>query len=195
MKRATTVTRKVGNTILRYVPEGAAPPHFLWKRVLEREWAGEWGTLAKLTGYRYRMGIDPAFVEEPAQFQQGQLHWYEWILCGNGGFVSLYDDAARIGKLCTTTQTAEKVLGAGVGAKLFLSFDDRLSREVHFPLVRIVEVCELIGARRRHQGRMPSEAQREQFRQMTQDRRERQCPNKNVPKDRTPRGDIASKRA
>ena len=32
-------------------PEGKTPEHYQWKRVLEKEWAGEWKTLAKLTDY------------------------------------------------------------------------------------------------------------------------------------------------
>jgi hypothetical protein len=145
-------TAKVGAVVLHRVPEGKAPEHYLWKKALEREWAGDWGTLARLTDYRYRIGLDPSFVEELPQFKKGQLHWYEWILCDNGGFISLYDDKNRIGKLWTTAQTAEKVLGGGVGAYLYLTSDERLSHVLHFPLDRIVEVCELAGARRRHKG-------------------------------------------
>jgi hypothetical protein len=48
---------KVGGVLLLRVPEGKTPEHYLWKRVFEKEWAGEW-TLAKLTGYRYKVGLD-----------------------------------------------------------------------------------------------------------------------------------------
>jgi hypothetical protein len=48
---------KVGNTVLRKVPEGKTPEHYLWKKSLEKEWAGEW-TLAKLTDYRYKVVLE-----------------------------------------------------------------------------------------------------------------------------------------
>ena len=41
---------KVGGVVLGRVPEGKTPEHYQGKRVLEKEWAGEWGNLAKLTG-------------------------------------------------------------------------------------------------------------------------------------------------
>jgi len=139
---------KVGGVVLRKVPEGKTPEHYQWKRVLEKEWAGEWGTLARLTGYRYKVGLDPSFVEELPQYKKGQLHWYEWILCENGGIIYLFDDKNMICRLLTTKQTAEKVLAAGVGAAIYLTQDDRLSHELHFPAGKLMEVCELAGARR-----------------------------------------------
>lgn len=153
---------KVGNIVLRRVPEGKAPEHYLWKRSLEREWAGDWGTLAKLTSYRYRIGLDPAFVLELPQFKKGQLHWYEWIMCENGGFIYLYDEKNRIGQIWTTQQTGEKVVSEVVGAKLYLTSDERLAWVVHFPLDNIVEVSEVARARR---ARRISEAQKAQLRE------------------------------
>lgn len=150
---------KVGNVILRKVPEGKAPEHYLWKRVLEREWAGEW-TVAKLTGYRYRIGLDPAFVEELPEYKKSQLHWYEWIICENGGFISLYDEKNRIGSIWTTEAMGEKVLAGVKEAKLYLTSDERLALVIHFPLDRIVEVCELAGARRARQGRRMTDEQK-----------------------------------
>ena len=138
----------IGGIFLKKVVDGKTPEHYAWKKKLEREWAGEWGTLAKSTKYRYRIGLDPAFVVEQPQFKKGELHWYEWILCGNGGFIYLYDDVAKILTLATTTQTAAKVLGGVTEASLAHEFDERLSREIRFPLSVIHEVCELAGARR-----------------------------------------------
>jgi len=155
---------KVGNVILRKIPEGRAPEHYLWKRSLEREWAGEW-TLAKLTGYRYKVGLDPSFVEERPEFKRGQLHWYEWILCENGGFISLYDEINRIGQIWTTSSMAERILGAGVGAKLYTTSDERLSHVLRFPLDNIIQICELAGARRARQGRLMTEEQKEAARE------------------------------
>lgn len=153
---------KVGNIVLRKVPEGKAPEHYLWKKALEREWAGPWGTLAQLTGYRYRIGLDPSFVEELPQFKKGQIHWYEWIICENGGFLYLYDEKIRIGALWTTSQMAEKVLGAGVGSSLYMTSDERLSHVLHFPLDNLILVCELVGARR---ATRVSEAQKAKLRE------------------------------
>jgi len=152
---------KVGSVVIHRVPEGKTPEHYLWKRSLEREWAGEWGTLARLTGYRYKVGLDPSFAVERAEFKKGQLHWYEWILCENGGFISLYDEVNRIGQVWTTLSMADKVLAADVGAKFFTTSDERLSHVLHFPLENIVQVCELAGARRARQGRLMTEEQKE----------------------------------
>lgn len=150
---------KVGGVILRRVPEGKTPEHYLWKRVLEKEWAREL-TLAKLTGYRYKVGLDPSFVAELPQFKRGQLHWYEWFLCENGGIIYLFDEKKMICRLLTTKQTAEKVLAAGVGATIYLTQDDRLSHELHFPVSKLTEVCELAGARR--QRKLSEEARAKQ---------------------------------
>jgi len=156
---------KVGSVVLRKVPEGRAPEHYQWKRSLEREWAGEWGTLAKLTGYRFKIGLDPAFVAELPQYKKGELHWYEWILCENGGFIYLYDAENRIGKIWTTSSRAERILAAGVGAKLYTTSDERLSHVLQFPLDNIIQVCELAGARRARQGRPMTDEQKEAARE------------------------------
>ena len=138
----------IGGIFLKKVVDGKTPEHYAWKKKLEREWAGDWGTLAKLTKYRYKIGQDPAFVVEQTQFKKGELHWYEWILCGNGGFIYLYDDVDKIFTLSTTTQTAAKVMDGVQEAELVLELDERLSREIRFPLSVIHKVCELAGARR-----------------------------------------------
>jgi len=139
---------KVGNVILKKVQEGKAPEHYLWKKTLEREWAGEWGTLAQMTSYNFKIGLDPSFVEEGPEFKKGRINWYEWILCENGAIISLYSEKDRIGQIWTTSRTADKALGAGVGARLHLTSDERLSHVLHFPLDKIMEICELAGARR-----------------------------------------------
>ena len=153
---------KVGAVALVKVPEGKAPEHYLSKRLLEKEWAGEWGTLAKFTGYRYRIGLDPSFIEERPEFKKGNLHLYEWILCENGGVISLYSSEDRIGEIWTTQQMGEKVLREVAGAKLYLTSDERLAMVIHFPLDKIIEVCELAGARR---ARRMSEEQKSRMRE------------------------------
>jgi hypothetical protein len=152
---------RVGSVLLRKVPEGKTPAHYLWKRFLEREWAGEW-TLAKLTSYRYKLGLDPSFVEELPEFKKGRIHFYEWILCENGGIIYLYSEKDMILSLLTTKQTADKVLAAGVGASIYLTQDDRLSHELHFLAAKVMEVCELAGARR---ARRVSEEQKAKLRE------------------------------
>jgi hypothetical protein len=152
---------KVGNILLRRVPEGKAPEHYLWKRSLEKEWAGTW-TVAKLTGYRYRIGLDPSFVEELPEFRKGRIHWYEWILCENGGIIYLFSEKDMIFKLLTTKQTAEKVLSQVKDAWPEFIQDDRLSHLIWFPASEIDQVCALAGARRvAHR----TEAQKEALRQ------------------------------
>jgi hypothetical protein len=153
---------KVGAIALVKVPEGKTPEHYLSKRLLEKEWAGELGTLAKFTGYRYRIGLDPSFIEERPEFKKGNLHLYEWILCENGGVISLYSSEDRIGEIWTTQQMGEKVLREVAGAKLYLTSDERLAMVIHFPLDKIIEVCELAGARR---ARRMSEEQKSRMRE------------------------------
>lgn len=153
---------KVGNVALRRVPEGKAPEYYLWKKALEREWAGEWGTLAKLTSYRFKTGLDPSFVEERPEFKKGQLHHYEWLLMENGGIIYLYDEKEMLFSLLTTKQTAEKVLENIKEARISLTQDDRLSHEIRFPGSRLLEACELAGARR---ARRMSEEQKAQMRE------------------------------
>lgn len=150
----------VGGVVLKLIPEGKTPEHYLWKKKLEREWAGEWGTLAKLTKHRYKIGLDPAFVYEQPKFKKGELHWYEWILCGNGGIIYLYDDKVKIFTLYTTTQTAAKVLAGVKEAESVLTFDEQLSTDIRFPMSVIHEVCELAGARIARKGRTLSEGER-----------------------------------
>jgi hypothetical protein len=148
---------KIGNVLLKHVPEGKTPEHLTWKKALEKEWAGEWGTLAKLTDYRYKMGLDVSFADELAKFKKGQLHWYERILCANGGIIFLHCEKKRLCKLFTTKATGEKVLAGVADARVGGTSDERLYFEIRFPLEHIHQVCELAGARR---SRWLSEAQR-----------------------------------
>ena len=143
----TPITANVGGVLLKKVLDGTTPEHYVWKKKLEREWSGEW-TVAKLTKYRYRIGLDPAFVVEGPEFKKGALHWYEWILCGNGGYIYLHDKVEKSFSLVTTTQTAAKVLAGVKEAKQSLETDERLGKEIRFPLSVIHKVCELAGARR-----------------------------------------------
>jgi hypothetical protein len=148
---------KIGNVQLKVVPEGKTPEHLTWKKALEKEWAGEWGTLAKLTGYRYKMGLDVSFGHELPKFRTGQLHWFEWILCANGGIILLHSEKNRLCKLFTTKATGEKVLAGVAEARVDGTSDERLYFEIRFSLEHIHLVCELAGARR---ARRLSEAQR-----------------------------------
>jgi|GEM_PF-6765885 hypothetical protein len=153
---------KVGAIVLNLVPgNGKFPEHLLWKRALEREWAGPWGTIARLTGYRYKMFLDPAFGEERPQFKKGELHWYEWILCANGGIIRLYDDRSRLGTIWTTQATGEKLLAKVPGAQVHFKSDERLALVIRFPLEHILQVCELAGARK---AKRLSETQKAQLR-------------------------------
>ena len=137
----------IGRFVLTKVQESKTPEHYLWKQCLEQDWAGEW-TLAKLTGYKYRIGLDPSFVEELDEVKKGQLHKAEWVLCENGGIVFLYSEEPLVFRLLTTKRTAEKVLVAGVGASIYQTQEDHLSHEVHFPGAQLMVVCKLAKARR-----------------------------------------------
>ena len=123
-----------------------------WKKVLEKDWAGPF-TIAKLTNYQYKIGLDPAFVFEQPQYKKGKLHRYEWILCENGGIIYLYDEKGMIFHALTTTQTADKILEGVKEAKLSLSTDERLSKEIRFPVSVLEKVCSLAGARISRKGR------------------------------------------
>jgi hypothetical protein len=157
------VIAKVGNMNLKLIDDGRTPEHIVWKRGLEKAWAGDCPTLAKLTEYRFKIGLDPAFAHELPEFRKGNLHWYEWVLCQNGGKIHLYDDEAMTFTLYTTTQTADKVLGAVGEASLALKFDERLSTEVRFPQEVLLQVCELAGARKARKGQSLTPVQREAF--------------------------------
>jgi len=61
----------IGRVRLKRIPESKSPEHYAWKKALETEWAGAW-TLASLTNYRYKMGLDPAFAVELAQVKKGK---------------------------------------------------------------------------------------------------------------------------
>lgn len=143
----------VGGIFLLKVVDGITPEHYLWKRKLEKDWAGKWGTLAKATKYQYKIGLDPAFAVERPEFKKGELHWYEWILCSNGGIIYLFDDKAKIFTLYTTKQTGKKVLSLIKESTLALTFDERLSMEIRFPLSVLQEVCQLAGARKARSGK------------------------------------------
>lgn len=136
----------VGGVVLRKVPDGKAPEHYQWKKILEKDWAGPF-TIAKLTGCRYKMGLDPAFVCEQPKYKKGELHWYEWILCENGGIIYLYGETEKSFSLVTTTQTAAKVLAGVKEAKQLLETNERLGKEIRFPAAVLEQACELAGAR------------------------------------------------
>lgn len=153
---------KIGNVKLQLVPENERyPQHLTWKRALEREWAGDWGTLASLTGYAYKMALDPSFFYERPKFRKGEIQYYEWILCRNGGVISLYDAEARLGKVWTSKALGEKILVAIPGTRVFRTSDEFLYYDIIFPLEHIHQVCELAGARK---ARRLSETQKTQLR-------------------------------
>jgi hypothetical protein len=103
------------------------------------------------------MGMDVSFGFELPKFKKGQLHWYEWILCANGGIISLHSEKNRLCKLFTTKATGEKVLAGVAEARVGGTSDEHLHYEIQFSLEHIHQVCELAGARR---ARRLSEAQR-----------------------------------
>lgn len=149
----------VGGVVLKLMPEGRTPEHYQWKRCLEKDWAGAW-TLAKLTNYKYKIGVDPAFAFEQPQYRKGKLQWFEWILCENGGILYLYDENEMIFHAKTTAQTAEKILEGVKEARLSLSTDQRLGREIRFPAAVLDQVCSLAGARIARKGRTLSEEEK-----------------------------------
>lgn len=158
---------KVGAIKLKLVSEdGKHPEHLTWKQALEREWAGQWGSLAGRTGYRYRMALDPSFYYERPEYRRGQLHLYEWILCRNGGLITLYSPAQELAKVWTSLTLGEKILAAVPGARIFRTSDEFLCYELLFPLEHIHLVCQLAGARRSRKGKAVSEADKERLRQV-----------------------------
>jgi len=155
----------VGGVSLKLVPDGKTPEHYQWKKVLEKDWAGDW-TLAKLTNYKYKIGLDPAFAFEQPQNRKGKLHWFEWILCENGGIIYLYDEKNMIFHALTTTQTAEKILAGEKEARLSFLTDERLGREIRFPVAVLEQVCFLAGARKARKGRVLSEEEKARLQKM-----------------------------
>lgn len=149
----------VGGVFLKLVPDGKTPEHYQWKKVLEKDWAGPF-TIAKLTNYKYRIGLDPAFVCELPEYKKGELHHYERILCENGGIILLYDEKEMIFHALTTTQTAAKVLAGVKEASMAIELNERLSTEIRFPAAVLEQVCELAGARIARKGRTLSEEEK-----------------------------------
>ncbi|MBW1992790.1 MAG: hypothetical protein JRI59_11990, partial [Deltaproteobacteria bacterium] len=82
--------------------------------------------MAGLTGYRYKMALDPSFYYERPEFRKGKLHLYEWILCKNGGLISLYSFSEGLGKVWTSKVLGEKILAAVPGARVFRTSDEFL---------------------------------------------------------------------
>lgn len=158
---------KIGAVKLELVPEtDKSPEHLTWKRALEREWAGEWGTLAKLTDYCYKMALDPSFYYERPEYRTGKLHYYEWILCHNGGLIYLYSHENRLGLVWTSKTLGEKILQEVPGARVFRTSDEYLHYEIMFSLEYIHQVCKLAGARRSRRGKRVSEEAKEKLRQV-----------------------------
>jgi hypothetical protein len=158
---------KIGAVKLKLVPEdGRYPEHLTWKQALERDWAGPWGTLARLTAYRFHLALDPSFYYERPEYRRGQLHHYEWILCRNGGLISLYSSQRQLGQVWTSKALGEKILTAVPGARVFRTSEEFLYCEIHFPLDQIHQVCQLAGARRSRKRKAVSEAEKERLRQI-----------------------------
>lgn len=158
---------KIGAVKLLLVPEdGKSPEHLTWKKVFEREWAGEWGTLAKLTDYCYKMALDPSFYYERPEYRTGKLHYYEWILCHNSGLIYLYSQEKRLGLVWTSKTLGEKILKEVPGARVFRTSDEYLYYEIMFSLEHIHQVCKLAGARRSRRGKRVSEEAKERLRQV-----------------------------
>jgi hypothetical protein len=103
--------------------------------------------IAELTGNRYEIILDPAWRIEKAKFKSGNKHWYEWIPCKNGGFISLYSEDEMVFKLTTKKQTGKKVLREVKEARLWVEFHDEM--DIIFPLKVIHQVAILAKAKRR----------------------------------------------
>ncbi len=58
------------------------------------------------------MVLDRSFYYERSEYRLGQLHLYKWILCKNGGIISLYSDNAGLGKVWAS-KPREKNPGRG----------------------------------------------------------------------------------
>jgi hypothetical protein len=104
-------------------------------------------SIAELTDSRYEITLDPAWRIEKAKFKAGNKHWYEWIPCKNGGFISLYSEDEMVFKLTTKKRTGEKVLLAIKGAQLWNEFHDEV--EILFSLNDIHQVAKLAKAKRK----------------------------------------------
>jgi hypothetical protein len=104
-------------------------------------------SIAEMTDNRYEIALDPAWRIEKAKFKSGNKHWYEWIVCKNGGFISLYSEDEMMFKLTTKKRTGEKVLREVKEAKLWIEFHDEV--EILFPLKEIHQVARLAKAKRR----------------------------------------------
>jgi hypothetical protein len=104
-------------------------------------------SIAELTDKRYEITLDPAWKIEKAKFKSGNKHWYEWIPCKNGGFISLYSEDEMMFKLTTKKQTGKKVLREVKEARLWVEFHDQM--DILFPLKEIHRVAILAKAKRR----------------------------------------------
>jgi hypothetical protein len=104
-------------------------------------------SIAEITDKRYEITLDPAWRIEKAKFKSGSKHWYEWIPCKNGGFISLYSEDEMVFKLTTKKRTGEKVLREVKEARLWVEFHDEM--DILFPLKEIHRVARLAKAKRR----------------------------------------------
>jgi hypothetical protein len=103
-------------------------------------------SIAELTDKLYEITLDPAWRIEKAKFKSGNRHWYEWIPCKNGGFISLYNEDEMVSKLTTKKQTGKKVLREVKEAQLWVEFHDEM--DILFPLKEIHKVAFLAKAKR-----------------------------------------------
>jgi hypothetical protein len=102
-------------------------------------------SIAEIADKRYEIILDPAWRIEKAKFKSGNKHWYEWIPCKNGGFISLYNQEEMMFKLTTKKRTGEKVLQEVKEAQLWIEFHDEV--EILLPLKEIHQVAKLAKAK------------------------------------------------
>lgn len=113
-------------------------------------------SLKELTGNRYDITFDPAWLLEQSKFKQGAQHWYERITCKNGGSIYLYSEAKKLFIIATKKPTGNKILQEINEAKLRLETHDEL--EILFPIEVIHQVAQLAGAKRkRGRKQLPAE--------------------------------------
>ena len=118
-------------------------------------------SIAELTDHRYEMTLDPAWRFEKAKFKAGAKHWYEWIVCKNGGIIHLYSEDEMLFKLTTKKATGKKVLQAVKEAQFVVEFHDEV--EILFPLAVIHKVARLAKAKRKRGRKALREGEKEKL--------------------------------
>lgn len=125
-------------------------------------------SLKKSFGKRYRIHLEESWQHEKPENKTGYEGWYEQMPTSCGGFISLYQDKPTvILQFYTPKQrpTCRKL------AEQFkdipgVSLDDRFNgyeTVIYFPATLFEQVAEVVGARKKRQGRPLTDAQRAAF--------------------------------